>query len=140
MDCTALAAQRPGSLVTLTTLPSELAHVVAEASAEELPRLIGMLSEATARAQAKLLTATSAASADGNGPGPAKEQDPALLTYQEAAHLLRCSASYVETLVRQGKLPHVRLPAADKAGRPRDGRLIRFRASDLRAWADEHRA
>jgi hypothetical protein len=65
-------------------------------------------------------------------------QEPVLLTYQEAAKVLRCSASYVEALVRQGKIPHVRLPAADKAGRSRAGRLVRLRASDLHAWAAKH--
>jgi excisionase family DNA binding protein len=78
--------------------------------------------------------------ADANGSSLAPAATEPLLTYREAAGLIRCSPSYVETLVRQGKLPAVRLPAGDKAGRPRDGRLVRLRASDLRAWADEHRA
>lgn len=71
----------------------------------------------------------------------AKAAEPGrLLTYQEAAGLLRCSASYVETLVRQGKLPAVRLPATDQAGRHRDGRMVRLHHSDVLAWAEAHRA
>jgi hypothetical protein len=63
-----------------------------------------------------------------------------LLTYQEAAKLLGCSASYVESLVRQGKIPRVLLPAADKAGRSRAGRLVRLCASDLHDWVKQHRS
>ena len=63
-----------------------------------------------------------------------------LLTYLEVAEYLRCSASYVETLVRQGKIPSVRMPAADKRGRSRAGRLVRLRLSDVSAWAERHRA
>lgn len=67
-------------------------------------------------------------------------QEPALLTYQDAAKFLSCSVSYVETMVRQGKLPHVKLPAADKAGRFRDGRLVRLLVSDLHAFVAGNKA
>jgi hypothetical protein len=71
----------------------------------------------------------------GNG-RPTEHREP-LLTYQEAAHLLRCSPSYVETLVRQGKLEAVTLPATAKGTGPyrreRAGRLRRITLSALRA-------
>jgi hypothetical protein len=69
-----------------------------------------------------------------------REPEPVLLTYQEAAKLLGCSASYVESLVRQRKIPRVLLPAADKAGQSRAGRLVRLCASDLHDWVKQHRA
>jgi excisionase family DNA binding protein len=72
------------------------------------------------------------------------DPEPLLLTYQEAAAVLRVSPSYVETLVRQGKLPAVTLPGTDKGTgehrRERHGRLVRLRPSDLRVLVEEHRA
>lgn len=110
--------------------------IVASTPAEDLPSLCGRLREAELMAELRLRSGSGAP----NGHVPTTGSEPLLLTFQEAADRLRCSASYVETLVRQGKLPHVRLPATDRAGRARDGRLVRLRAEDLRAWADEHKA
>jgi excisionase family DNA binding protein len=74
----------------------------------------------------------------------ALEPEPLVLTYPEAAAMLRVSPSYVETLVRQGKLPAVTLPGTDKGTgehrRERQGRQVRLRPSDLRALVEEHRA
>jgi hypothetical protein len=44
------------------------------------------------------------------------EQQREFFTYEEAAKWLDCSASYLETLVAQGKLRSAKLPATDKGG------------------------
>lgn len=109
----------------------DLAAIVRDAAPEELPALCGRLREAEMLAEQRIRESKPAADTS---------VDRGLLTYQQAAEFLCCSASYVEVLVRQRKIPHVRLPATDKGGRSRDGRLVRLRAEDLRAWADQHRA
>jgi excisionase family DNA binding protein len=69
-------------------------------------------------------------------PGQAPAED-GLLTYGEAARWLRVSPSYVETLVRQGKLAAVTLPGTDKGAgehrKARQGRQRRIRLAALRA-------
>lgn len=117
---------------TPATLAADLARLVSEASPEELPRLIGELEQARAVAWSRLTAPAS------NGNGYHHEHaEPDLLTYEQAAKLLSCSQSYVETLVRQCKLPTVKLPATDKAGRHRDGRMVRLRRADVLALAQE---
>jgi excisionase family DNA binding protein len=60
----------------------------------------------------------------GSGDGPARwNQPPLLLTMAEVAEALRCSASTVERLVRDGSLPVRRL-----------GRSVRVRPEDLEAF------
>ena len=122
----------PGVMTSAT----DFRRLVADTPPEELPSLVGRLVEAEELARLRLRSGSGAP----KGHVPTAEPEPLLLTFQEAADRLRCSASYVETLVRQGKLPHVRLPATDRAGRARDGRLVRLRADDLRAWAEGHKA
>lgn len=111
-----------------------LPRMVEQAAPEDLPALAGRLREAELAAEFRLRSLATG----GNSQAIATQPEP-LLTCSEGAKLLGVSQSYVETLVRQGKLPHVRLPATDKAGRSRDGRLVRLCVSDLRAWAEEHR-
>jgi hypothetical protein len=114
----------------------DLRALVQQASAEELPALAALFRELELVAEIRLRLVGTREVVDIAPSGDSES----LLTSKEAAVLLRVSPSYVETLVRQGKLPHVRLPAADKGGRSRAGRLVRLRASDLRAWAEKHRA
>ena len=106
--------------------------IVREASAEELPRLLGKLAEAQALVLARLATRTTSVR-----PAPPQPPQATLMTYAEAAGFLRVSKSYVEALVRQGKLPAVTLPATDKGTgehrRERQGRVRRIRRSDLEA-------
>jgi hypothetical protein len=113
-------------------------EAIARAEPEDCtPLLAALVARISQHGSVSNGSAPPAMAADGSST-PASAQEPFLLTYQEAAKLLRSSTSYVETLVRQGKIPHVRLPAADKAGRSRAGRLVRLRASDLQAWAAKH--
>jgi len=119
----------------MATVP-DFRQIALEASVEDIPRLRGAIAEADSILLERLVT-----EAAGNGHGSAAtvaEQE--FLTYEEAAKFLRVSASYVETLVAQGKLVAVKLPATDKAGRPRSARLVRLRVADLRALAEEYRA
>lgn len=58
------------------------------------------------------------------------------LEAQKARFLGGVSAYYVEQLARERRIPCVRLAGTARAGRQREGRKVRFRASDLRAWAD----
>ena len=53
-----------------------------------------------------------------------------------AAKFLDRAPYYVEQLARERRIPCVRLPGTARAGRQREGRKVRFRVSDLRAWAD----
>jgi excisionase family DNA binding protein len=73
---------------------------------------------------------------DGVGARATSEADYPM-TYREAAAFLRVSPSYIETLVRQGKLPAVTLPGTDKGSgadrRRRQGRQKRVMLSALRA-------
>ena len=115
----------------MTSAP-DFRELVATTPAEDLPSLVGRLVEAEELARLRLRSAPNGATTT--------TSEPLLVTFKEAASHLRCSESYIETLVRQGKLPHVRLPATDDgAGKPRDGRLVRIRVEDLRAWAEAHR-
>jgi helix-turn-helix protein len=114
------------------TLFAELDRAIAGAAPEERPALVVQLAARVAALGAGLTVPV-------NEHKDAAEPRPGMLTYQEAARFLNCSPSYVETLVRQGKLPHVKLPASDKAGRSRDGRLVRLLMFDLRAFAAAHR-
>ncbi len=124
---------------TWQAVMGEMDQAIAEATPEELVNLAGALRRAELLIEWKLRMSTPM-NANGHRPEP----EPVLLTYQEASAFLRCSASYVETLVRQGKLPAITLPGTTKGTgehrRERKGRLIRLRAADLRALAEEHRA
>jgi hypothetical protein len=115
-------------------------EAIAQASPEDCPPLLAALVARVAQCIGATRSGASPAPTGGPDQNPTSIDSPSLLTYQDAAKLLRCSASYVETLVRQGKLPHVRLPAADKAGRSRAGRMVRLCASDLELWARKHRS
>lgn len=115
----------------------DLRQLVDSTAPEDLPALAGKLREAELLVEQKLRATASS----GNGHGTTTElEEPLLLTYPEAAKSLAVSESYLETLVRQGKLRRVKLPAADKGGKPRDGRAVRLMASDLRALAEEHKS
>jgi hypothetical protein len=61
-----------------------------------------------------------------------------LIDSDAAAKLLGVSAYYVETLARERRIPCVRPPGTGRGGKAREGRLVRFRASDLAAWAAAH--
>lgn len=100
-------------------LLAQVLNVVREAPRAELPALLGRLAEAEATARMRLAEAPAAAT-------PAAAEDR-LLTYDEVASMLQRSKSYVETIVRQGKLGAVRLPGT-KPGREGRGRRIRLSA------------
>jgi helix-turn-helix protein len=73
-------------------------------------------------------------------PAPAAEEgDGQSLDYRQAAEYLGVSASQLETLKAQGRVPFVRMPATDAGGRKRDGRKILFLRADLDAFRREHR-
>jgi hypothetical protein len=114
---------------------SQLKTLIEEADRETLLAVIVL-------ALARLTTPSSEPKPSGNGRSdpPIDAEHDALVTYKEGAEFFRCSVSHIETLVRQGKIPCVRLPAADRGGRSRGGRLVRLRIADLRALADQHRA
>ena len=110
------------------TLP-DLARLVAEAAPDELAALAGRLREAELLVEMRLRSVTST-----NGNGVQVELEPErVLTYAQAAEVVGCKESYVETLVRQHKLPTVTLPGTDKAGRSRDGKYRRILLSSLLA-------
>jgi hypothetical protein len=100
----------------------ELREMVEQAEEEDLPTLGGWLREAELLVEMRLRTP------------PLRDAAPVSepLTYDELAKALRTSVSYLKILVSQEKIPYLRLPAADKAGRPRDGRLIRFDLAEVR--------
>ena len=116
--------------------PSDLARVAEEVPASDLPAIVGALAQAQAVALARLTTP--------RAPTPVADGDAAesdeFLTTEQAAQVLKVSANYVETLARQGKLPHVVLPATDLGGRARKGRLVRIRRADLFAFGRSSRA
>jgi excisionase family DNA binding protein len=70
-------------------------------------------------------------------PAPADGVTKEYLTYKQAADYLGRSVSYVETLVRQGKLSAMALPGTDKGTgayrKERQGRGRRIPVSALRA-------
>jgi len=96
----------------------EIAEKTVEA---DLPQLAGQLREAEVivemriRASRRELAERASVATSGEA-----------LTYQELAHALRTSVSYLKLLVAQNKIPYERLPAPDKGGKSRDGRLVRF--------------
>jgi excisionase family DNA binding protein len=102
----------------------DLRQLVEETPLTELPELVGDLARAQAIAQARLLT-------------PAHQEAVAeperVLTYAQAAEVMGCRESYVETLVRQHKLPVVPLSGTDKGGQARDGKYKRILLSSLLA-------
>ena len=118
--------------VTLSEVLGALDAAIAEVPLEQRPGLVVALAASVARLGAGLAVPP----ARNSSPVEPKDQD-ALLTYREAAVWLRVSDNYVETLVRQGKLEAVTLPATDKGTgrlrRERAGRLKRIRRSALRA-------
>jgi excisionase family DNA binding protein len=118
----------------------ELDRVIREAKPEERPGLVVALAAGLALLAARMVVQEG----NGNSNGSRFEREPLLLTYQEAAAVLRVSPSYVETLVRQGKLPAVMLPGTTKGTgehrRERKGRQVRLRPSDLMALVEERPA
>jgi excisionase family DNA binding protein len=112
------------------TMPDLQAHV-ASLPIEDLPRIIGELVTAEEVARLRLRCATTAPAS----PAASAVEEDRLLTYQEAAQLMGVRASYVETLVRQRKIPTVALPGTDKAGQSREGRQKRIMRSSLLAFA-----
>jgi hypothetical protein len=104
----------------------DLEALVAQADSGELPRLIGELARAQAVAVARLQAPSAQA-----GPEP-------LLDSAAAAAFLNVSPYYVEQLARERRIPCVRPPGTGRAGRQREGRLVRFRRTDLAAWAANH--
>lgn len=106
----------------------DLARLVDEARPEELPEVAAALELARVKLQLRLVT-----------PAPATTggAEP-LMDSEAAANFLGVSAYYVEQLARERRIPCVRPPGTARAGRKREGRLVRFRACDLTAWAEEH--
>lgn len=110
------------------TLP-DLKAIVEGAAVEELPAVLGALVEAEERARLRLRTPLA----------PQREEQlqarqvDRLLTVADAAEVMRCRENYVETLVREGKIPTVRLPGTSKGGQAREGRQRRILLSSLLA-------
>jgi hypothetical protein len=65
------------------------------------------------------------------------EAEP-LLDSRSAAEFLGVAPYYVEQLARERRIPCVRLAGTARSGRQREGRKVRFRISDLTAWAEAH--
>ncbi len=103
--------------------PEQLPAIAAEATADELPALIGALEAAKAVAWARL-----AATAQARGPRPVEASAPAatdrLLTMPEVAEQLGITEHQAREMGRRGKLPTVRVGE----------RRVRVRASALAEW------
>lgn len=104
--------------------PEELPAMAAEATADELPALIGALEAAKAVAWARL-----AATVQARGPRPVETAAPAaapdrLLTMPEVAERLGITEHQAREMGRRGKLPTVRVGE----------RRVRVRASALGDW------
>lgn len=103
----------------------DLDAIIASAELEELPALAGRCHAAALRAELRL-RGTATPQRDEPAASPDKP-----LTIAQTADLMGCSENYVETLVRQHKLPVVYLPGTNKAGQERDGRQRRILLSSL---------
>lgn len=90
----------------------------------EPPELLALASELQVRAIVRL--------------APQVAPPEPLIDSEAAAKQLGVSAYYVETLARERRIPCVRPPGTARGGQTREGRLVRFRASDLAAWAAAH--
>lgn len=104
--------------------PEELPALAAEATADELPALIGALEAAKAVAYARLV-----ASAQVRGPRPVEAAAPAaasdhLLTMPAVAENLGITEYNAREMGRRGELPTVRVGK----------RRVRVRASALAEW------
>jgi len=114
-----------------------LEQAISIAGLVELPGLVGRLATLQAMAWVRLVTPPVHGNGKEASPGPQEGPQEVLLTFQQAAASLKVSPSYVETLVRQGKLEAVTLPAtASGTGayrRERAGRLKRITLAALRA-------
>ncbi len=110
----------------------DLRGLVEGASPEALPDLIGDLEAVTARARARLMRVETSA------PTAREHDEP--LTVPQVAEILGASPDYVYGLVRQGRLPTVRLPGLREGekGRGREGKLVRVLRSSLEAWLKAH--
>jgi len=104
----------------------DLGKFVDDARVEELPELAGALEAARVRLALRLAV-----------PAATVSVEP-LMDSEGAAKFLGTSAYYVEQLARERRIPCVRPPGTARAGRKREGRMVRFRAADLTAWAEEH--
>jgi excisionase family DNA binding protein len=93
--------------------------------AAEAPELLALAGELQGRAWSRLTPA-------------AQVKAEPLIDSEAAAKLLGVSAYYVEQLARERRIPCVRPPGTARAGRKREGRMVRFRAADLTAWAEAH--
>ncbi len=99
--------------MNLATFRATLETVVGQASAAELPTILGEFERAKAMAWAKLTPTQNGAQVQGE-----------YLTVREVVGRLRLSRARVYELIRSGDLPHVRM------GR----RGMRIRLSDLTQW------
>jgi hypothetical protein len=106
---------------------AEVDRLIGAAPPADLPAIVGRLVELEERARLRLRV-----EANGNG----REEDR-LLDVPEVAQVLSVAVDYAYTLVRQRKIPTVRLPGLDKGGKGREGKYVRVRLSALRAWAEE---
>ena len=120
----------------MISLSAHLAEVVAKASRDELPELIGQIEADLSR----LETLKSEAKQRLINSSKEEPVDPVdrLLTIPEVAQVLGVSKSYVYGLVRQRKFPAVRLPGLEKAGRDREGKNVRVRLGVLQDWLESH--
>ena len=121
MEGEGMSAEAP----TLDGLLRELEQLLEHATPENLPEDLGVLERARGRALHRLTQAPAA--------GPAAEP---LMDSKAAAEFLGVTPYYVETLARERRIPRVRLAGTSRAGRKREGRMVRFRVSDLLAWAE----
>jgi hypothetical protein len=112
--------------VTAHELVAELDRTIRSAPPEELAALLGAIEQAKAAAWARLITPPAAQATVETNP-------ERVLTYAQAAEVIGCRASYVETLVRQNKLPVVILPGTNKGGEAREGKFRRILLSSLLA-------
>jgi hypothetical protein len=103
----------------------DLGKIVDETAVDELPALAGALEAARVKLQLRLVA-------------PAPEAAEPLLDSEAAGKFLGVSTYYVEQLARERRIPCVRPPGTARAGRKRDGRMVRFRKEDLAAWAAAH--
>jgi excisionase family DNA binding protein len=120
-------------MVTLEDLRAHLDEVVRAIPIEEIPKLMGLLHASSTSVEIRVRAAQL------HRADPASDPDQ-LMTVRQAAEFLSMSPSYVETMIRQGKLKSVVLPGSDAGGkeirRARVGRARRIRRRDIVAFLD----
>lgn len=101
-----------GGAPALDGLVRELEDVLENATAENLPEVLGLLERARGRAMARIVQA------------PAKPAEDPLLTMQEVASRLGITVNMAREMGRRGELPTVLV----------GDRFVRVRRSSLEQW------